>query len=210
MCTSPALSSRPAPHLTVSQVAALEPDGSLFFSSVTGGAGVWSWSSVIVVGAGFTTTVPRRVTWAGESSRHIEVLVQGHCRNGGEVQPSRLLLSIAPNTRLLPSPPGLGADAGTAGLPSHLSCHSPTGLGAAAGTDDPYLLMPRAYNPLLGNVPLFPAFPLYSVTPISGNISLSAIGTSSTFPATHLIMSSPLVNLTVDIAQAFQVHREGQ
>ena len=118
MCTSPALSSRPAPHLTVSQVAALEPDGSLFFSSVTGGAGVWSWSSVIVVGAGFTTTVPRRVTWAGESSRHIEVLVQGHCRNGGEVQPSRLLLSIAPNTRLLPSPPGLGADAGTAGLPS--------------------------------------------------------------------------------------------
>ena len=94
--------------------------------------------------------------------------------------------------------------------PTHTCFLLPAGLGAGTGTDDPYLLMPRAYNPLLGNVPLFPAFPLYSVTPISGNISLSAIGTSSTFPATHLIMSSPLVNLTVDIAQAFQVHREGQ
>ena len=53
------------PHVSL-QVAALNPDGSLFFSSVTGGGGVWSWSSVKVVGAGFATTVPRRVTWAGE------------------------------------------------------------------------------------------------------------------------------------------------
>ena len=75
MCTSPALSSRPPPHLTVSQVAALNPDGSLFFSSVTGGSGVWSWSSVTVVGAGFITTVPKGATWAGGGSRHLGVHV---------------------------------------------------------------------------------------------------------------------------------------
>ena len=55
--------------LLVSQVAALNPDGSLFFSSVTGGAGVSSWTSVTVAGAGFKTAVPRRVTWAGEGIR---------------------------------------------------------------------------------------------------------------------------------------------
>ena len=64
----------PAPS-PVSQVAALNPDGSLYFNSVTGGGGVWSWSSVTVVGAGFTTTVLRRVTWAGEGSRHCGVHV---------------------------------------------------------------------------------------------------------------------------------------
>ena len=53
-----------------SQVAALKPDGSLFFSSVTGGSGVWSWTNVTVAGAGFKTTIPRRVTWSGEG-RHM-------------------------------------------------------------------------------------------------------------------------------------------
>ena len=72
--------------------------------------------------------------------------------------------------------------------------------------------MPRGSNPLLGNVPLFPAFPLYAVTPINSNTSISAFnaGPSPNFPATHVIMSSPIVNLTVDVAQALQVNMCGR
>ena len=84
----------------------------------------------------------------------------------------------------------------------------PSGLGASSGTEGPYLLMPLGVNPLLGSVPLYPAFPLYAMTPFNSNTSLSAFDADppSNFSTTHVIMSSPIVNLTVDVAQALQVN----
>ena len=69
-----------------SQVAALKPGGALFFGSVTGGSGVWSWSSVTVVGAGFPTLIPKRMPWAGERPSHVGY---GACPiNEGRVGPA--------------------------------------------------------------------------------------------------------------------------
>ena len=72
--------------------------------------------------------------------------------------------------------------------------------------------MPRGSAPTPSNAPLFPAFPLYAVTPISSNTSLSAfnVGPSPNFPATHVIMTSSIVNLTVDLAQALLVNMLGR
>ena len=59
------------------------------------------------------------------------------------------------------------------------------------------MLLPREPIAKPGDTSLLPAFPLYAVTPVSSNISVSAfnVGLSSNFASRHLIMSSLLVDL---------------